>query len=264
MANLYRSVNPKKAAHLVFEQIRDLIYVGQVKPGDRLPPERELAVSMGVSRPTIREAVSRLVNLGLLEQHQGQGTFVRSFSRGQELNPLKALIQEEGGSLLHLLEVRSGLECNAAVLAARRATEEDIHRLEESLASIRELTDAGQTAYQEDVYFHMRIAYASKNPVQINLMKHFYDLLLLGIRDNLTHLYREPGNKHLIRSQHESIFTAIKNRDTQAAFDAMRQHIVFVMGSVKDAPLSADVAWKAARPTGPVMPVGGLSDSVEE
>ncbi|MBI5581929.1 MAG: FadR family transcriptional regulator [Deltaproteobacteria bacterium] len=252
MVHLYRSVNQKKAADLVFEQIRDLIYVGQVKPGDQLPPERELAETMGVSRPTIREAVGKLVNLGLLEPHQGQGTFVRSFSKDQNFNPLKALVQDEEGSAQHLLEVRLGLECNAAVLAARRATEEDIALLEESLASIRKLTDAGQTAYQEDVYFHMRIAYASKNPVQINLMKHFYDLLLLGIRDNLVHLYRDPGNKHLIRSQHESIFYAIKSRDTQAAFDAMRQHIVFVMESVKDGPPSAGIARKpnVAGPSG--------------
>lgn len=236
-ANLYRSVNQKKAADLVFEQIRDLIYVGQIKPGEKIPPERELAETMGVSRPTIREAVGKLVNMGLLEQHQGQGTFVRIYSEDQDRNPLKAVIGDGSDSSQHLLEVRLGLECNSAVLAARRATEDDIALIEESLAAIRILTDAGETAYQEDVAFHMRIAYASKNPVQINLMKHFYDLLLLGIRDNLTYLYRNVNNKHLLRAQHEGIFAAIKNRDTQAAFDAMRQHIVFVMDSVKDARL---------------------------
>jgi GntR family transcriptional regulator, transcriptional repressor for pyruvate dehydrogenase complex len=155
----------------------------------------------------------------------------------RRFRPLLGYYQFKGESSRHLLEVRLGLECNSAVLAARRATEDDIARLEESLVSIRNLTDAGETAYQEDVSFHMRIAYASKNPVQINLMKHFYDLLLLGIRDNLTYLYRNANNKYLLRSQHESIFAAIKNRDTQAAFDAMRQHIVFVMDSVKDARL---------------------------
>lgn len=190
---------------------------------------------MGVSRPTIREAVSKLVNLGLLENHQGQGTFVCDFASDHALNPLKALVGDEGGSSLHLLEVRLGLECNAAVLAARRATEEDITLLQDSLEAIRVVTDSGHTAYREDVYFHMRIAYASKNPVQINLMKHFYDLLLAGIRDNLEHLYRNPNNRQLIRGQHEAIFTAIRNRDTQAAFDDMRRHIGFVMDSVREA-----------------------------
>lgn len=229
----YRSVNPKKAADLVFEQIRDLIYVGRVKPGERLPPERVLADTMGVSRPTIREAVGRLVGLGFLEQHQGQGTFVRDVAGEPGRNPLQALIVGAQDAAQHLLEVRLGLECNSAVLAARRATEEDIALLEESLASIRQLTEAGETAYREDVYFHMRIAYASKNPAQIILMKFFYDLLLQGIHDNLEHLYRRPENKRLIRSQHEGIFAAIKNRDTHAAFDAMRQHIAFVMDSFK-------------------------------
>lgn len=234
MARLYRSVNPKKAADLVFEQIRDLVYVGRIKPGERLPSERSLAETMRVSRPTIREAVSRLVNLGLLENHQGQGTFVRRDVGDHALNPLKSLVVDEGGASLHLLEVRLGLECNSAVLAARRATEEDIALLAESLEAIRVLTDAGETAYQEDVFFHMRIAYASKNPVQINLMKHFYDLLLAGIRENLEHLYRNPNNRQLIRGQHEAIFAAIRSRDTQAAFDEMRRHIGFVMDSFRE------------------------------
>ncbi len=233
MDSLYRSVSPKKAADLVFEQIRDLIYVGRVKPGDRLPAERELADTMGVSRPTIREAVGRLVTLGFLEQHQGQGTFVRDVAGEPGRNPLQALVANAQDVARHLLEVRLGLECNAAVLAARRATEEDILQLESSLESIRRLTDAGHTAFREDVYFHMRIAYASKNPVQITLMKYFYDLLLQGIRENLEHLYRVPDNKRLIRSQHEGVFLAIRNRDTHAAFDAMRQHITFVMDSFK-------------------------------
>lgn len=233
MAIPYRSINPKKAADLVFEQLRDLIYIGRLKPGERIPAERSLAETMRVSRPTVREAVSRLANQGLLTQRQGQGTFVSS-GAGEKGNPLSVLLGGEAGASLHLLEVRLGLECNSAVLAARRATEEDLALLEESLDSIRELTDAGHTAYREDVYFHMRIAFASKNPVQINLMKHFYDLLLLGIRDNLEHLYRNPNNRQLIRSQHEAIFTAIKGRDTQAAFDAMRRHIGFVMDSYKD------------------------------
>jgi GntR family transcriptional repressor for pyruvate dehydrogenase complex len=238
MAIPYRSINPKKAGDLVFEQLRDLIYIGRLKPGERLPAERSLAETMGVSRPTIREAVSRLASQGLLTQRQGQGTFVSSVAGEKDRNPLSVLLGGEAGASLHLLEVRLGLECNAAVLAARRATEEDLALLEESLEAIRALTDAGQTAYREDVYFHMRIAFASKNPVQINLMKHFYDLLLLGIRDNLEHLYRNPNNRQLIRAQHEGILTAIKGRDTQAAFDAMRRHIGFVMDSYKDGGLA--------------------------
>ncbi len=227
--HLYKPIKPKKVADQVFEQIRDLIYRGQLTPGDRLPPERELAGTLGVSRPTVREAVGKLVHLGLMEQHQGQGTFVRAFASDEESNPLSVLTQNEDVTLQHLLEVRMGLECNSAVLAARRATEEDIELLEKSLQDMHSQVSEGGLGYQADVYFHMRVAYASKNPVQVLLMKHFHDLLMAGVRESLGHLYQDPANKNLIQQQHGKVLEAIKNRDTKAAFDTMLTHIRFVM-----------------------------------
>jgi len=225
----YRPIRPKKVADQVFEQLRDLIFRGQLKPSQRLPSERELAETMGVSRPTVREAVGRLVHLGLMEQHQGQGTFVTAFNPDQSRNPLSIITQGEDVTADHLLEVRLGLECNSAVLAARRADEEDIALLEKSLAEMQAQIDKGGLGHQEDASFHMRLAYATKNPVQILLMKHFYDLLFAGIRENLEHLYQDGTNKNLVHRQHQSVLAAIKARDTKAAFDAMLQHIRFVM-----------------------------------
>ena len=232
----YRPVAPKKAADLVFEQIRDLIYRGLLKPGDRLLPERELAESMGVSRPTVREAVSKLFHMGLIEPHQGQGTFVRTPSMDQRDNPLQALTEGEEIGAQTLLEVRLGLECNSAVLAARRATEEDIVLLEQSIGQMREQIARGGLGHLEDVYFHMRIAYATKNSLQIRFMKHFHDLLMSNIRENLERLYQDPKNKNLVHFQHEQIFLAIRNRDSQAAYLAMSRHIQFVMDYLQDLP----------------------------
>jgi GntR family transcriptional repressor for pyruvate dehydrogenase complex len=226
---LYRPIALKKAADLVFEQIRDLIFRGQLKPGDQLPPEREMAESMGVSRPIIREAIGKLVHLGLVESHQGQGTFVRTPSDDQSRNPLSFIIDGETVVVRNLLEVRLGLECQAAVLAARRATEEDIELLEKSVQMMRDQISAGAIGHQEDVFFHMRIAYATKNPVWVQLMKHFYDLFRTNVRENLEHLYVHPQNKDVVNSHHEKILESIKNRDTKAAFDSMYRHIHFVM-----------------------------------
>ncbi len=225
----FKQIRPKKIADQVFEQLRDLIFRGQIKPGDQLPPERELASQMGVSRPTVRNAVGRLVSLGLVEQRQGQGTFVANHHEGGVNNPLRPMIEGQAVSLTQLLEVRLGLECNSAVLAARRATKEDISLLEKSLALMSDQIHQGGLGSAEDVYFHMRIAYATKNPLQVQLMKHFYDYMAVGIRENLQILYQDVVNVDLVHQQHVRVMQAIKEHDTHAAFDYMRSHINFVI-----------------------------------
>lgn len=226
---LYRMVKPKRYSDQVFEQLRDLIFRGQLKPGDKLLPERELAQSMGVSRPTVREAINKLVYRGMLEHRQGQGTFVAMPEPGQAHNPFKAMIEGYEATPLDLLEVRLGLECNAAVLAARRATPEDLAMLEKSFHLMRDKILEGELGLEEDVAFHMCIAYSTKNQVQIHIMRYLYDMLHYGIKESLQHLYEKPANLRDIINQHERVYEAIRRHDTQEAFDAMRVHIGFVI-----------------------------------
>ncbi len=88
MAALLKPIKVKRVSDQAYEQIRDLIFRGQLKPGEQIMPERDLAQALGVSRPTVREAIKQLVTMGLLEHRQGQGTYVRSISDQRELNPL--------------------------------------------------------------------------------------------------------------------------------------------------------------------------------
>ena len=226
---IYNVIRPKRVSEQVFEQLRDLIFRGQLRPGEQILPERELAQTMGVSRPTVREAINKLVARGLVDQRQGQGTYVCAPEPGQAHNPLKALIDGHEATLLELLEVRLGLECNAATWAARRATEEDIALLEKSFLEMRQQIEEGGQGFKEDVHFHMCLAYAAKNQVQVHIMKSFYDLLHFGIKENLAHLYEDPANISAVLAQHEKVLNAIRARDAQAAFDAMRLHIGFVI-----------------------------------
>ncbi len=222
-------IKPKRISDLVFEQLRDLIFKGRIKPGNRLMTERKLAESLGVSRPTVREAINRLVALRLIEHRQGQGTFV--VSPAAENNPL-GVPHDQEVSLADLLEVRLGLECNAVMMAARRATEEDIRDMEKSLRDMETQIDAGALGSEADVTFHMAVAYATKNMVQIHIMKTFYDLLFFGIKSNLQYLYTEPATLEIIMRQHNSILEAVRNRDPDAAYSAMREHILFVLDFV--------------------------------
>ncbi|MGC9194355.1 MAG: FadR/GntR family transcriptional regulator [Syntrophobacteraceae bacterium] len=224
-------IKPKRISDLVFEQLRDLVFKGQLGPGRRLLTERELAESLGVSRPTVREAINRLVTLGLLEHRQGQGTFVVCPS--SEQNPL-GMPPDEKLSLADLLEVRLGLECNAVTMAARRATEQDLHDMEKCLREMTARIEAGELGSSADVAFHMAIAYATKNMVQIHIMKNFYDLLFYGIKSNLQHLYAEPATLEVITLQHQNILQAIRQSDSDLASTAMRAHIDFVLEFMRE------------------------------
>jgi GntR family transcriptional regulator, transcriptional repressor for pyruvate dehydrogenase complex len=234
MSALLKPIKVKRISDQAFEQIRDLIFRGQLKPGEQIMPERELAQALGVSRPTVREAIKQLVTMGLLEHRQGQGTFVRSIRDQRGSNPLAAMIEGHNPTLEELLEVRMGLESQSVALAAQRATSEDLQVLQQALTHMLEENQAGRLGIEEDVSFHMAIAYASKNTVQVHIMKTFYDLLHYGIQENLHFLYEDPANLSIIGQQHTEIFQGIQNHDPEAASDAMKRHIAFVLNFFKE------------------------------
>jgi GntR family transcriptional regulator, transcriptional repressor for pyruvate dehydrogenase complex len=231
---MLKPIKPKRMSDQVFEQLKDLIFRGHLKPGERLMTERELAQNLGVSRPTVREAINKLVATHLLEHRQGQGTFVNPPNAGADKNPLAAVINGQDASLMDLLEVRLGLECNAVALAARRATEEDVREIEKSVREMAAAVGEGSLGSGADISFHMAIAYATKNVVQIHIMKSLYDLLFYGIRENLQHLYTEPMNLSKVLQQHTDILNAIRERDPEEAYAAMKRHINFVQGYFKE------------------------------
>jgi len=237
MKTSLKPIKAKRISDQVFEQLRDLIYQGELRPGDQVLPERDLSVALGVSRTTVRNAINKLVVLGLLEHKQGQGTFV-SDPDVKTRHPLAVAMsmEMEGATLEDMLEVRMGLECNAAALAASRATEEDINRmiacLEAMEADFRQKGD--NIDFTVDADFHMAIAYATKNPVHTYIMKSFHDFLSIGIQENLRLLYEDPKNIGDVLEQHRKVFNAIRRRDPEMAFSAMKMHIRYVMLFFRD------------------------------
>lgn len=223
-----KPIKPKRISDQVFEQIRELIYKGEFKTGQQILPERELAVSMAVSRTSVRNAINKLVTMGLLEHRQGQGTFVSS-PDNRKGNPLAAAMATDEATLDDLLEVRMGLECNAAMLAAQRATDNDLKAIEKSLEEMeQDLEATDRIGTGPDAAFHMAVAFSTKNPVLIHLMRNFYDFLFVGIKKNLAHMYMDRSALEDVIVHHRTIFEAIKGRSSQEAFEAMRSHIHYV------------------------------------
>lgn len=227
MMNL-KPIKPKRISDQVFEQIRELIYKGDFKAGQQILPERELALSMAVSRTSVRNAINKLVTMGLLEHRQGQGTFVSS-PDNRSGNPLAAAMATDEATFDDLLEVRMGLECNAAMLAAQRATDTDLKAIEKSLEEMEhDLETTDRIGTEPDAAFHMAISFSTKNPVLIHLMRNFYDFLFIGIKKNLTHMYMDRAALEDVIVHHRAIFEAIQQRSSQGAFEAMRTHIHYV------------------------------------
>ena len=149
------------------------------------------------------------------------------------MTPLATVMEAQDASLIDLLEVRRGMECNAAYMAAQRAEEKDILLMERGLRSMEEETARGGLGTEGDVGFHMAISYATKNPLQVYIMKNVFDFLFVGIRENLLHLYEDPENIQDILRQHTAVFEAVRRRDPEGAFGAMRRHIDFVISFFK-------------------------------
>jgi len=222
-----KPIKPKRISDQVFDQLRELIFRGTLKAGEKMLTERELAVQMNVSRTTVRDAIQRLVAKGLIVQRQGQGTFVGSYDADNK-NPIIKAIEDQNTSLEDLLEVRMGLECNAAALAAVRADESDLKAMSRCIDEMEKEINSDRLGNEADASFHMAIAYASKNPLHILIMRNFHDYLLHGIRENLRSLYEEPGNIKIILDQHRKILKAITARDAEKAFQTIQNHIRFV------------------------------------
>ncbi|MDX2454330.1 FadR/GntR family transcriptional regulator [Desulfosarcina sp.] len=227
MPHKLKPIKPKRISDQVFDQLRELIFRGEFKAGEKILTERELAEAFGVSRTSVRDAINKLVVMGLLDQKQGQGTFVRS-PESKEKSILATMVKSQGASISDLLEVRMGLECNAAAMAASRAVEKDFQFMEKSIEEMQKEVKSGRLGTEADASFHMAIAYATNNPLQVFIMKNFYDFLFTGIKVNLEGLYKIPSNVDTILEQHTLIYQAIRKGNPEAAHRAMKQHIKFV------------------------------------
>lgn len=223
-----KPIRPKRISDQVFDQLRELIFRGDYQPGQQIMTERELAEALNVSRNSVREAINKLVTLRFLEQRQGQGTFVRSIDEAVQI-PLATVMETQDATLIDLLEMRMGIECTAASLAAQRVSAADLEAIEKALADMKQDIHAGGLGTEGDLAFHMAIAAATKNPLQIYIMKNVSNFLHVGIRENLLHLYQEAENIEKILLQHKAILEAIRHRDPDEAYNAMHSHISFVI-----------------------------------
>lgn len=248
----------QRLSDLITEQIEQLIVDGKLKPGEALPSERDLATQLGVSRPSVREALLLLESRGLVGARRGGGYAVTDVTAPTMTDPLAHLLQRHPSAVDDVLEVRHGLECVAAYFAATRATDADIKGLRERAATMRrrrKKLDAGEMV-DLDVDFHMAIAEASHNVALVHVMRGIFNLMRLNILRAREAMYHQEETLSLLDQQHTALADAIASRDASAARAAANVHLSFTQvslrelgGNAKPVPPSPPAAGRAARKT---------------
>jgi len=205
----------------VARQIERLIADGRFKPGDKLPPERDLAETFQVSRSSVRDAIRTLEVLGLVEPRHGEGTVVCDLSPDLLVTPLSAMLVRKRELVGELLDVRRMIEPPLAARAAIRVSPEEIAYLEDILRRQKEKVRRGELAIEEDSEFHYAIATATKNSVVLKVLDVLMDLL----RESRERTLQVPGRLQKSFAGHRRILSAIKRRDAAAAEAAMQRHL---------------------------------------
>src|SRR5574341_442264 len=222
---MYFPIQTERLYQQIVEQIERRIIAGDLKVGDQLPSERELAEQFAVSRIAVREAVKALREKGLVEIRPGKGTFITNGTSGVVRNSLGLLIKfgsTDGSS--NLVEVREILEPEIAALAATRITDEQIAAMSEAVGIMDTALDNVDVFVEADLDFHLALAQATQNPIIPLLMDSIIDLL----REQRKRIALTKGGLQRGQYHHKRILDAVMRRDSEASRKAMQIHLQHV------------------------------------
>lgn len=225
---MFKSVQHTNIAQQVIDQIRNVILKGELKPGDKLPPEAELVQKFRVSRQTLREALRALEYLGLIEMRKGitGGAFVAEVDMEVTLASLANFLYFKNVSIEHISEVRKAIEPHCARLAAERISEEGLQRLNTALKESEELSSDvySPELTRSEIRFHRIIANTTENPIMI-LLVDFVENLLQDVKDIIR---PDKAFTKLVIDSHRRIYQAIEARDPERAYDEMFKDVAQV------------------------------------
>ena len=226
----FKKIEPEKAASAIIHQIEQLILRGVLRPGERLPSERELATRFEVSRPTLRDALAELEASGLVVTRPGAGAFVAQVLGSAFAPPLVKLFSTHDEALFDYLSFRRDLEGMAAARAAEHANETD-------LAVITSIFNRMEAAHEKrnpteeaaiDAEFHLAIVEAAHNVVMLHMMRSMFEMLQAGVFYNRQVLFGKRSTRDQLLAQHRAIFEAIIAQNPDAARAAVEAHLTYI------------------------------------
>jgi len=226
-SKVFEAIDPQgheATSEWVIEKLRDMIHRGELRAGDRLPPERDLAKVFGVSRPTLRAGIRSLAAVGVLQSRQGAGTFVVQADESPALDssPLRLMAALHGLTPAEMFEARQSLEMAIAGLAAERATSDQMASMSEEIAGMYASLDEPEQFLVHDMAFHQTVAAASGNRILTALMN-MVATILFDVRRKTV---RNATDLKESAEMHREIYRAIRDRDRDRARDAMHHHLL--------------------------------------
>ena len=232
----FQKIASEKLASAVIRQIEQLILRGILRPGDRLPAERELSERLGVSRPSLREAVAELSDRGLLTARAGAGVYVADVL-GNAFSPaLTRLFASHEDALLDYIAFRRDMEGLAAARAATHGSDTDLALVDTIFAKMEAAHDKRDPSDEAalDADFHMAIVEASHNVIMLHMMRSMMDLLREGVFYNRSVMFRQRTTREALLGQHRAINVALQARDADAARAAVEAHLTYVRAALGD------------------------------
>ncbi len=232
----FRPVTQEKLSHAVVNQIEQLILRGILRPGERLPAERELAERFGVSRPSLRDAIAQLQGSGLLSTKPGAGIYVADVLGSAFAPALIELFARHDEAVFDYLSFRRDMEGLAAERAARLGSDTDLAVVQSVFIKMEKAHTKRDTAEeaQLDAQFHMAIIEASHNVVMLHMMRSMYDLLRGGVFYNRQIMFKQHTSRTALLEQHRAINTALQSRDPMATRTAIETHLTYVATALTD------------------------------
>ncbi len=232
----FQRIQPEKLSHSVVRQIELLLLRGILRPGERLPSERELAEKLGVSRPSLRDAIAELQERGLLTARAGAGLFVAELLDSAFSDSLVSLFAQHDEALFDYIGFRRDLEGMAAERAARYGSGMDLKVIDTIFAKMETAhhkRDPSEEAML-DAEFHLSIVEASHNIIMLHMMRAMFNLLHQGVFYNRQMIFRQRATRDDLLAQHGAINAAIQARDPAGAKAAAEAHLDFVEQILSD------------------------------
>ena len=206
-----------------------MIKNGTLKPGDKLLPVHQLAEQFQVGRSAVREALSALRAMGLIEMKQGEGTYVKNFDSSSLTKSLNNRLLMKKEDILNLLEVRKVLEVGAVRAAAAKRTEDNLQNMKHWLDEMAKSIGDEKAGEKADFHFHMGIAQSSHNNILLELMNHVSEMIAETIGESRRIiLYGEQTTSERLIEEHQSIYDAVLKQDVELAQQAMLNHLTNV------------------------------------
>ncbi|TDF95963.1 FadR/GntR family transcriptional regulator [Paenibacillus piri] len=217
-----KSVKRQTMAKQVVDQIIELLTSGQLNPGDKLPTESELTELLYVSRPVLREALSSLETMGVIQRKTREGTY---FANKIGSKPFSIMLALSAGDIPSVMEARMALELGLVTMAAEKITDDQLELLEALLTS---MSDHKEDYLDIDREFHRTIAFSANNPI----LEGSIDPLLNMFDETLNQISLTDRDHSVTLQEHRTIFEALKKRDPIAAASSMYLHLNHVRAKV--------------------------------